>query len=207
MASANDHAAAPQDPGYVIAIGASGGQGIEDITALLRALPDPLAAIVLVVLHRPIDRPSHLGAILSRASRMPVVIAEEGEQFQTGTCYIGEPAGHLTLIERSLAHLIDDPANALHNRSVDALFHSLAAHAGRRMIGVVLSGSLDDGSRGLAAIKAAGGITMALTSAGRPSRGMPENAKDYDGPIDKIGTPEQIGQEIGRQVARHAPVP
>jgi two-component system, chemotaxis family, protein-glutamate methylesterase/glutaminase len=209
----DDHAAEPKVPACFIAIGASGGRGMEDVKALLGALPDPLAAIVLVVLHRPTDRLSHLRAILSRASPMPVVIAEEGERFQTGTCYIGEPAGHLTLIDRSLAHLIDDPGNGLRNRTIDTLFHSLAAHAGRRTIGVVLSGSLDDGSRGLAAIKAAGGITMVLTSAGRSSRGMPENAKDYDAPIDKVGTPEQIAQEIGRLVAdgvstaRHEPAP
>lgn len=66
------------------------------------------------------------------------------------------------------------------------------------MIGVVLSGSLDDGSRGLAAIKAAGGRTMVLTPKRSAGSGMPENAINYDGPIDKIGTPEQIAREIGR---------
>jgi two-component system, chemotaxis family, protein-glutamate methylesterase/glutaminase len=214
MASADDHAAAaPQLPAYFIAVGASGSRGIEDVKALLGALPDPLAAIVLVVLHRPTDRLSNLRDIFARASVIPIVIAGDGERFEPGTCYIGEPAAHLTLAAHSLAHLIVDPYNVLRNRTIDALFHSLAAHAGRRMIGVVLSGSLDDGSRGLAAIKAAGGTTMVVTSAGRPSRGMPENAREFDGPIDKIGTAEQIAQEIGRLVAagvstsRHEPAP
>ena len=199
MTSAGRAAVGP--PTCFVAIGASGREGLDDIKALLAALPDPLAAVVLVVLHRPTDRISHLRAILSRASAMPVVIAGEGERFRPDTCYIGEPAGHLTLIDRSLAHLINDPGNRLRNRTIDALFQSLAARAGRRVIGVVLSGALDDGSRGLAAIKAAGGISMVLTSTGRSRRGMPENARDFDRPIDTIGTPEQIAREIGRLVA------
>jgi two-component system chemotaxis response regulator CheB len=64
------------------------------------------------------------------------------------------------------------------------------------MIGVVLSGSLDDSSRGLAAIQEAGGLTMVLTPSGPPQRGMPENAISYDGPIDLIGTPERIARGI-----------
>jgi len=65
------------------------------------------------------------------------------------------------------------------------------------MIGVVLSGSLDDGSRGLAAIHEAGGLTMVLTpKAAWCDRGMPENAISYDGPISLTGTPRQLAQGI-----------
>jgi chemotaxis response regulator CheB len=194
-------ARAPEDPQpspYFIAIGASGGDGLEDIKALLSGLPDPLAAIVLVVLHRPWDLLSHLRDILARASHLPVVIAADGDRLQLGTCYIGEPAEHLSLAAKSRVNLLDDPTNSYRNRTIDALFRSVAAHAGPRMIGVVLSGSLDDGSRGLAAIKAAGGTSMVLTPNRRGGRGMPENAINYDGPIDKIGTTEKIAEEIGR---------
>jgi two-component system chemotaxis response regulator CheB len=76
------------------------------------------------------------------------------------------------------------------------LFTSIAKYAGKRMIGVVLSGSLDDGSRGLAAIHEAGGLSMVLTPAAPPQRGMPENAISYDGPIDLIGDPRRIAQGI-----------
>jgi chemotaxis response regulator CheB len=183
---------------YIIAIGASGSDGLDDIKALLAGFTDPLAAIVLVVLHRPWDLLSHLRDILARASHLPVVIATNGDGLQLGTCYIGEPAEHLTLAAKSRVHLLDDPTNSYRNRTIDALFRSVAAHAGSRMIGVVLSGSLDDGSRGLAAIKAAGGTTMVLTPNRRGGRGMPENAINYGGPIHKIGTPEQIAEEIDR---------
>ena len=193
-----------QVPPCIIAIGASGRDGLDDIKALLSGLPDPLAAIVLVVLHRPWDRLSHLRDILARASHLPVVIAEDGDRLQLGTCYIGEPAEHLTLAARSRVHLLDDPTNSYRNRTIDALFRSVAAHAGSRMIGVVLSGSLDDGSRGLAAIKAAGGTTMVLTPNRGSDNGMPENAISYDGPIDKIGTPEQIAEEISHLLAQRS---
>jgi chemotaxis response regulator CheB len=193
MTAAGDPA--PEDPQaspYFIAIGASGCDGLEDIKALLSGLPDPRSAIVLVVLHRPWDRLSHLRDILARASHLPVVIAEDGDRLQLGTCYIGEPAEHLTLAAKSRVHLLDDPTNSYRNRTIDALFRSVAAHARSRMIGVVLSGSLDDGSRGLAAIKAAGGTTMVLMPNRSGDKGMPENAISYDGPINKIGTPEQM---------------
>jgi two-component system, chemotaxis family, protein-glutamate methylesterase/glutaminase len=179
-----------------VAIGASGKEGLDDIKALLAALRRPVPAVVLVVLHRPADRISALREILARSSHMPVVVAANGEKFETDTCYIGEPDEHITLASRSFAHLVEHRA-ADRNRTIDLLFKSIAQHAKRRMIGVVLSGSLDDGSRGLAAIKEAGGTIMVLTSANRAARGMPENARDFDGPIDVIGTPEQIAQAIG----------
>ena len=69
-------------------------------------------------------------------------------------------------------------------------------------MGVVLSGALDDGARGLAAIHAAGGVTMVVTP-NRDGRrcGMPENAIGYDGPIDVIGSPSAIAREITRRLA------
>jgi two-component system, chemotaxis family, protein-glutamate methylesterase/glutaminase len=133
---------------------------------------------------------------------MPVAIAEQGERFRLGTCYIGEPAAHLTLVDHNLAHLVSDTRNELRNRTIDALFDSVARHAGRGAVGVVLSGALDDGSRGLAAIKVAGGTTMVVLSAGKQFRGMPENARNYTGHVDRIGTPEEIAEEIGRRVAK-----
>ena len=150
----------------------------------------------MVVLHRPWDRPTRLQAILARVSRLPIVIAAQGERFEAGTVYIGEPSEHLTLVARSFGALIEDPHHRYRGRTVDLLFKSVAARAGKRMIGVVLSGALDDGSRGLAAIHDAGGVTMVLTP-GHPSQpGMPQNAINYDGPIDLIGDPCRIAEGI-----------
>jgi CheB methylesterase len=85
---------------YIIAIGASGGEGLQDMVDLLNVLPKPLAAIVMLVLHRPVDRISHLQAVLSRRSGLHVIVASEAERKEMGTCYIGEPDGHLTLMAK-----------------------------------------------------------------------------------------------------------
>ncbi|MGA7327883.1 MAG: chemotaxis protein CheB [Rhodomicrobium sp.] len=179
---------------WVVAIGASGGEGLHDIREILAALPPTLPAIVLIVLHRPFHEPSELASVLAQSSKLPIVTAAQQERFQIGTAYIGEPAEHLTLAANSFGILVDDPDRVHRNRTVDLLFRSVAEHSGTRTIGVVLSGSLDDGSRGLAAINKAGGVSMVLTA--RPAQGVPENAINYDGPIDIIGNPSEIASAI-----------
>jgi two-component system chemotaxis response regulator CheB len=131
----------------------------------------------------------------------------EGQSFEAGTVYIGEPAAHLVLAERSFGELVQDPGFAYRNRTIDLLFRSVAAHAKPHVIGVVLSGSLDDGSRGLASIHAAGGLTMVITPDSPTPPGMPENAIGYDGPIDLIGSPTQIAAGISRAMAKIPSLP
>src|SRR3954454_541382 len=195
-------AATPERPPFLVAIGASGGEGLEDIKLLLASLPADLRAVVLVVLHRPSDRLSRLQEVLSRVSQMPVVIAKDGEHFRAGCCYIGEPDDHLSLAEKSNVRLVEGTQDKHRNRTVDILFNSVAAHARGRVIGVVLSGSLDDGSRGLAAIEHAGGTTMVLTKQGVAEYGMPENAAAYNRPIHVLGSATTIAREIVRRVGQ-----
>jgi len=188
------------DP-YFVAIGASGSEGLSDLRDLLEALPASLRAIVLVVLHRPSDRISHLRQVLACRSKLPVTIPDEDQEFRVGVCYIGEPAAHLSLAARSRVHLIEGAHNKHRNETVDLLFASVAAHARTRAIGVVLRGALSDGSRGFAAIHLAGGITMVLGARGTAARGMPSNATGYNGPIDFTGSIDAIAAEIVRRVA------
>ncbi len=188
---------------WFVAIGASGAHGLDDVKQLLHALPAAIPAIVLLVLHRPWDRLSNLRAVLAPVSRMPVVIAADGERFEAGVVYIGEPADHLTLAAKSFGALVADPGREYRNRTVDLLFHSVAKHGGRRSIGVILSGALDDGARGLADVHRAGGLTMVLTPLGAPRVGMPGNAIAYDGAVDLIGDPLQIARAI--EAAINAP--
>lgn len=195
-----------QEP-FFVAIGASGGQGLDDIKRLLSALPATLQAVVLVVLHRPSDKVSHLRDVLARASAMPVLLATEDEPFRAGRCYVGEPDAHLSLAANSRVRLIEGADDRHRGRSVDILFNSIAAHAEARGIGIVLSGSLDDGSRGLAAIHHAGGATMVLTHEGRVEAGMPWNALDYDGPIDAMGTAEDLAGDVVRRVQEFGAMP
>ncbi len=193
---------------WFVAIGASGQAGLDDVGALLGALGSGLDAVVMVVLHRLFDEPSALASVLGRATAMPVIVAENGERLERGCCYIGEPAAHLTLMARSFGEVTADAARLHRNRTVDLLFESVALQAGSRGIGVVLSGGLDDGSRGLEAIHVAGGRTMVLlrepqAEGAQPrAAGMPENAIGYGRPIDLIGSTLEIAGAIRSAVAR-----
>jgi two-component system, chemotaxis family, protein-glutamate methylesterase/glutaminase len=185
---------------FIVAIGGSGGEGLEDIQELLEHLPIDLAAIVLVVLHRSIDAVSYLCRVLEPRSALPVMVARNGERLKVGYCYIGEPSQHIALGAGSLAKLIGDPTNLYRNRTVDALFYSLAKHAEGKFIGVVLSGDLDDGTRGLLAIRRAGGITMVATPRLPRDDSMPANAISFNDPVDFIGSPQDIAAEIAVRV-------
>jgi chemotaxis response regulator CheB len=187
-------------PQFFVAVGASGSDGLRDLRDLLEALPADLPAVLIVVLHRSSNRISHLQQVLARRAALPVVIPREADVYRTGVCYIGEPAAHLSLAERSRVHLIAGAHNKYRNRTVDLLFESVAAHAGRWGIGVVLRGSLSDGAKGLASMHVAGGVTMVLGSRHGAEVGMPRNATEYDGPIDFTGSIPEIANEIDRRV-------
>jgi chemotaxis response regulator CheB len=189
---------------YVVALGASGAEGLNDILDLLGAWPENLGAIIMVVLHRSSDAISHLQQILARRSGRPVIVAKDSQVLLPNFCYIGEPNRALTLSAESRARLVDANDNRLRNRTIDALFESVALHAGERAVGIVLSGALDDGSRGLAAIHAAGGMTMVLDPAHKPV-GMQQNAIDYDGPISFIGSGSAIAAALENALARGEP--
>ena len=190
---------------WIVAIGASGDEGLRNIKSLLQAIGPDLKAVVMVVLHRPYERPSFLRQVLAAATAMPVFVASDMERLEVGSCYIGEPAAHLTLLERRLGGVRADVDQGQRGRTVDLLFKSVAAQAGGCSIGVILSGALDDGSRGVAAIHDAGGKTMVLLRAPQP-RGMPENAIAYDGPIDCIGSTAEIAAAI-RALVQPPPSP
>jgi len=185
----------------MIAIGASGHDGIRDIKDLLGRFDRTLPAVTLLVLHRSFDHASGLCDILAAASDLEVIVVDGAERLRTGCCYIGEPARHLRLLAHGCGETVADHRKQYRNRTVDLLFKSVARHAATRAIAVVLSGALDDGARGLEAIHHAGGMTMVVTPKGEP--GMPANAITYDGPVDCIGSTDEIAEAILRIVARH----
>ena len=129
---------------WIVAIGASDPDGVNDTKALLGTLPSTLSAAVMVVIHRSWDQQSYLRDNLASASALPVVIVADGERLEIGIVYIGEPSQHLTLASNGIGELVNDPSRHYGNRTIDLLFHSLAAHAGPRAIGVILSGTLDE---------------------------------------------------------------
>jgi chemotaxis response regulator CheB len=153
---------------------------------------------VLVVLHRPTERTSFLPGILARLTGMRIVVAQEGESLEHGACYLGEPDSHLLIGPGPRFHLLPDHFYRAHN--IDALFQSLAHHAGPRVIGVILSGMLKDGSLGLKAIKEAGGLAMVQSPDEALFKDMPQSAIEHDGVIDFIGPIDALAEEICRAV-------
>jgi two-component system, chemotaxis family, protein-glutamate methylesterase/glutaminase len=182
----------------IVAIGGSAG-ALDALEQLLMRFPSDLPAAVLLVLHRPVQHNSFLREILARATRMPIAIAHEGQRLEHGICYLGTPDRHLMVGPGPTFHLLPDGFYRAHN--IDALFQSLAYHAGPRVIGVVLSGLLKDGSLGLRAIKDAGGLTMVQSPDEAPFKEMPRNAIKHDGIIDFIGPVDALAERICRAVS------
>ncbi|WP_250502322.1 chemotaxis protein CheB [Caballeronia sp. AZ7_KS35] len=162
---------------WYVAIGASGPQGLQDIINLLIDMPPTSNAAFMVVLHRSSEQSSQLRQVLQRQIALPIKIASDAKRLLQGVCYIGDPAEHLTLAAQGRAEMVAGQQHLYRNRTIDLLFESVATFAKRQAIGIVLSGGLDDGARGLAAIHKAGGVTMVLKPDSR-IRGMQRNAMD-----------------------------
>lgn len=174
----------------MVVVGASAG-GVEALRAMARGLPADLSAAVVVVLHIPRRAPSALPAILARSGPLPAVAAEQGMALRNGTIYVA-PADRHVLVADGHLHLSLGPVENGHRPAIDPLFRSAAAEFGHRTIGVVLSGSRDDGTAGLAVISRRGGEALVQEPGDALYPAMPLNAlKHVPGagryPADKLG--------------------
>lgn len=161
----------------IIVIGASAG-GIEALTDLFGRLNPNLHAAVFVVLHISPESKSYLPSILSRLGSLPAAHAEDGQEIKYGRAYIAPPNQHM-ILEDGQVHLTVGPKENGFRPAVDPLFESAARAYGRRVAGVILSGNLYDGSKGLLAIKKAGGIAMVQDPGQAIYPGMPSNAMGF----------------------------
>jgi two-component system, chemotaxis family, protein-glutamate methylesterase/glutaminase len=158
----------------VVAIGASAG-GIEALSELAAGLPPDLPFAVMVAIHMRAGAPSMLAKIMDRSGPLSAVAAIDGAVLEAGAIYVAVPNNHLLARDHRVV-LSDGPWESGRRPAIDVLFRSVALDYGPRAIGVLLSGLLDDGVAGLAAIKAKGGITLVqeLTDALFPD--LPRNA-------------------------------
>lgn len=141
-----------------VALGASAG-GIDALFTLLDGLQPPLAAALIVVLHLPQQHESLLPQLFAARTAVPVQEAQPDAPVQPGTLYIAPPGYHL-LVEPQRSFSLSCDAPELFSRpSIDVLFESCADAYGDRLAGIVLTGANEDGARGLAAIRARGGLT------------------------------------------------
>lgn len=184
-------ASEPERARAVIVVGASAG-GVEVLRELVAALPADLPAAVLVVLHVASGAPSVLPAILGRRSRLPVVHAHGDETVRAGHVYVAPPDQHLLLADGCTSLLRGPRENGV-RPAVDPLFRTAAQTYGPRAIGVVLSGTLDDGTLGLGAIKRAGGLAVVQDPTEALFDGMPRSAcervtVDHVVPVREMGS-------------------
>jgi two-component system, chemotaxis family, protein-glutamate methylesterase/glutaminase len=142
----------------VVVAGASAG-GVEALVALVRSLPADFPYPVIVVLHVAPTGTSVLPAILARACRLAVASPADGEQMRPGHVYVAPPDVHL-VVEETHLRLSQAPRENGHRPAIDPTMRSAAAVYDGDTIGIVLSGSRDDGTAGLMAIKANGGTAI-----------------------------------------------
>src|SRR5262245_55839289 len=139
----------------IIVVGASAG-GVEALSRLVAGLPADLPAAVFVVLHIPAGTPSLLADILSRDGLLPASQARDGEPIRTGRIYVAPPDFHMQLRDGHV-ELKRGPRENHVRPAIDPLFRSAARSHGRRVIAVVLTGHLYDGTAGLMAVRSTGG--------------------------------------------------
>jgi two-component system CheB/CheR fusion protein len=185
-------------PFPVVGIGASAG-GLEAITALLERVPDDPGMAFVVVVHLDPHYKSELPAILSKVTPMPVRHVAEGIEIQVNHVYVGPPNASVSLAGERLTLTVRPPRGVF--MPIDILFRSLASVQKSAAIGVVLSGEGTDGTIGLQAIKAEGGIAFAQDEKSARHDSMPRSAS-AEGYIDYVLPPDRIAAELVR-IAQH----
>ncbi|MDB4900579.1 MAG: CheB methylesterase [Gemmatimonadetes bacterium] len=158
----------------VVVIGGSAG-AIEALRQILRTLPAELPARLFVTVHIPASVTSALPAVLARAGPLPARHPADGESTTPSMLYVAPPDHHL-VVKRGAVRVVRGPRENGHRPAVDPLFRSAAAVYGPRVLAVVLSGNLDDGSAGARAVAAAGGTVLVQDPAEAVYSGMPSNA-------------------------------
>ncbi|HEY9873871.1 MAG TPA: chemotaxis protein CheB [Candidatus Obscuribacterales bacterium] len=191
-----------QLPGHdIIVIGASAG-GVEALTKLVADLPKDLPAAIFIVIHFPSWGKSLLPQILSREGPLRAEHARDNEAIVHGRIYVAQPDYHL-LVKRGHMCLVKGPQENGARPAIDPLFRTAARAYGRRAVGVVLSGALDDGTVGLIDLKRLGGVAVVQDPDDALFSGMPSSAiKHVD--VDHIVSLSSIASTLVRLV--HEPV-
>jgi two-component system chemotaxis response regulator CheB len=194
----------------LVVIGGSAGASAP-LRTILSSLPEDLPASVLVVIHVPSTSEGMFPTLagITRPTQLPVQDAEDGAELHSGQLYIAPPNRHLLVIDGRLK-LGTGPRENLVRPAIDPLFRSAALSYGPRAIGVILSGMLNDGASGLAAIKRCGGIALVQAPSDADARDMPIAALEAT-PVDLSAPRGELAEAVLRFVheppgpARDAP--
>ena len=189
-------------PGFsfpVVAIGASAG-GLGAFTELLKALPTKSGMAFVLIQHLDPTHESALAALLAKATSLPVLEVCDGVEVEQNRIYVIPPNKNMTIRKGKLRLVARSTGSAL-RRPIDDFAIALAAEQGSSSIGVVLSGTGSDGTCGLKAIKAAGGVTFAQDPKTAQWPAMPMSAITA-GSVDFVLPPKRIAAELAR-IGRH----
>jgi hypothetical protein len=179
----------------IVVVGASAG-GVEALIGLVGGLPSDLPAALFVVLHIPSTGTGMLPEILRRKGPLPADHARDGEPIEPSRICVAPPNHHL-LIRDGRVRLSVGPRENRQRPALDPLFRTAARAHGRRVVGIVLSGSLDDGTAGLGAVKARGGVAIVQDPAEALFDSMPRSALASI-EFDAILPVARIGAELAR---------
>ncbi|MCC8536087.1 chemotaxis protein CheB [Xanthomonas axonopodis pv. poinsettiicola] len=187
--------ALPAHPRFdAMVIGASAG-GVTALQALLSSLPASLPMPVLVVLHLPRDRASHVAELMDARCALPVREAEDKQPLLAGTVTIAPPDYHLLVESRTTLALSMDAPVLFSRPAIDPLFESAADVFAERLLAILLTGASSDGSAGVAAVRAAGGTAWIQRPDDAASPLMPASALAHAG-ADAVLTLQAICSEL-----------
>lgn len=183
---------APSAP-FIVGVGSSAG-GIEALISLVSNLPEQLNASLVIAQHLSPSHKSQMADILARETKFKVKEIQDNIAVDNNCIYVGPPGNHIVYREARL-RLEPNPQDVSPKPSANILFESLADELGDHSIGIILSGTGSDGSRGLRAIKSVGGFAMVQSPETAKYDGMPSaSLKAVD--VDRVLQPDEMGQEI-----------
>ena len=159
----------------IVVIGGSAG-GIKAMRDMLAELPEKIPAAIFLVIHTSPDSPRLLADALTTPGAPLVRYAVNGERFEQGVIHVAPPDLHMLVEPNGCIRLAFGPKENRFRPAVDPLFRSAALAFGARVAGVILSGGLEDGTAGLAAVKAAGGTTIVQDPWEAETPSMPQSA-------------------------------
>lgn len=161
----------------IIVIGGSAG-AIEPIRSILARLPKDFPAALFIVIHTSADSPGVLNSIFDSAGPLPAVFPNGEQKISRGRIYVGRPDHHL-IIERGRVGSAKGPKENRFRPAIDPLFRSAAQTYGPRVIGIVFSGGLDDGTSGLWTVKQMGGTAIVQDPQEALVSSMPQSAMNH----------------------------
>jgi two-component system chemotaxis response regulator CheB len=179
----------------IICLGAS-TDGLEAISRLIGGLPPALPATLFIVRHIGATGRGLLPEILQARCALPISEAKDGEAIANGQVYVAPPDQHM-LLDRKVIRLSRGPKENWVRPAIDPLFRTAAQYHGSRVVGIVLSGKLDDGTAGLWAIKRRGGFTAVQRPDDAGASEMPRNAIAAV-KVDIVADAEEIGALLPR---------